>query len=401
MIRAITFTAENIKKEPQSSANSDNDVKKKLAQKGRYHDPLNHWSVKTALYSNELGAAINEIAPTLGLVLWVPTFMYMGADIYDKYKNDKDQYNPSSKRGVKRAVFQTFSTLVLPAMALYVGQKAASPFGMLSKRKLSLNAMDETYNHCKHFLTQCPNDTLENYDKFSTQLQNSLKNRINSLKTEHDKSNIFKKIGRYFSTDYSLIRADKNSLEKFAGEHAKKLFEYKEALESNKRPKGLSSKLFNEFSKEKYWQGIYGKDYIPQALKFTLKKYEKQLMFRTKLLKTAGGVGALLLLTKPIDYFTKHVLMDKLINPGIDMLTAKEFHKKHVVKNLLENKNQPKTSNTPDVHSTNTTASKPTEEAKDLAPSKVPDVKTEITPPTETLDVKSVKKSANETSKTK
>lgn len=48
-------------------------------------------------YSSEVGTAISEIAPKLGASLFAPTFMYLGADIYDKYKNDKDSYNPSGK----------------------------------------------------------------------------------------------------------------------------------------------------------------------------------------------------------------------------------------------------------------------------------------------------------------
>ena len=43
-------------------------------------------------YSNEIGTAISEIAPRLGTALWAPTFLYLGADLYDKYKNDKDSY---------------------------------------------------------------------------------------------------------------------------------------------------------------------------------------------------------------------------------------------------------------------------------------------------------------------
>ena len=44
------------------------------------------------MYSSEIGATVNEIAPKLTFALWVPSFMYLGADIYDKYKNDKNEF---------------------------------------------------------------------------------------------------------------------------------------------------------------------------------------------------------------------------------------------------------------------------------------------------------------------
>ena len=64
-------------------------------------------------YSNEIGTAISEIAPKLGTALWAPTFLYLGADIYDKYKNDKDNYKPSGKRALKRAIFQGMTSFLL------------------------------------------------------------------------------------------------------------------------------------------------------------------------------------------------------------------------------------------------------------------------------------------------
>ena len=69
-------------------------------QKYKYHDPLNRPIPVLMSYSSEIGTAISEIAPKLGAALWAPTFMYLGADIYDKYKNDKDNYNPSAKRAL-------------------------------------------------------------------------------------------------------------------------------------------------------------------------------------------------------------------------------------------------------------------------------------------------------------
>ena len=52
----------------------------------KYSDPLMKWPARGLAYTNELGAAISEVAPTLGTLLWIPALLYFGADIYDKYK---------------------------------------------------------------------------------------------------------------------------------------------------------------------------------------------------------------------------------------------------------------------------------------------------------------------------
>lgn len=80
-------------------------------------------------------ATVNEIAPKLTFALWVPSFMYLGADIYDKYKNDKNEFSPSSKRGVKEAIRQAFSFFILPTGATILGQKLTSPLGKAYQRQ--------------------------------------------------------------------------------------------------------------------------------------------------------------------------------------------------------------------------------------------------------------------------
>lgn len=102
-----------------------------------YKDPLNSWGIRALMYSSEIGATVNEIAPKLTFALWVPSFMYLGADIYDKYKNDKNEFSPSSKRGVKEAIRQAFSFFILPTAATILGQKLTSPLGKLISDKLS------------------------------------------------------------------------------------------------------------------------------------------------------------------------------------------------------------------------------------------------------------------------
>ena len=93
-------------------------------KKNKYQDPLNKKVPVLMSYSNEVGTAISEIAPKLGMALWAPTFMYLGADIYDKYKNDKDNYNPSARRALKRAIFQGLTSLVALPAVIFAAQSA-------------------------------------------------------------------------------------------------------------------------------------------------------------------------------------------------------------------------------------------------------------------------------------
>ena len=80
---ALNFTAQD--KNVEFNAN-----KKKKEKK--YKDPLANWPMRGLGYTNDIGVAINEIAPTAATLFWVPALMYFGADVYDKYKNKGNKY---------------------------------------------------------------------------------------------------------------------------------------------------------------------------------------------------------------------------------------------------------------------------------------------------------------------
>ena len=86
-------------------------------------DPLSKYPLRLCAYSNEIGAAISPINPALGTVLWAPALLYLGADIYDKYKNEDKTYNPSAKRSLRQAIFQGLASVILPTSAIKLGQK--------------------------------------------------------------------------------------------------------------------------------------------------------------------------------------------------------------------------------------------------------------------------------------
>ena len=82
-------------------------------------------------------------------------------------------------------------------------------------------------------------------------------------------------------------------------------------------------------------------DFAYQATRNALKEYQKSLIFKNKLLKTFGGITALILLANPINTFVDKQIMKKFISPGIDQL-SKEVVSESKMKTIFNN--MPKTS---------------------------------------------------------
>ena len=71
---------------PSESFRADN---KTVNQNGEYRDPLMRWPLRGAAFTNEVGEALRPIIGGYATLSWVPALMYIGADVYDKYKNNK------------------------------------------------------------------------------------------------------------------------------------------------------------------------------------------------------------------------------------------------------------------------------------------------------------------------
>lgn len=320
MINKITFTSTKpINKAPQ---NGPQPTEKELTDNNeQYQDPLSDWKIRSLSYSNEIGAALNVIAPRVGAALWIPTFMYLGADIYDKYKNDKNVYNPSSKRGLEQVISQSFTSILLPAVPILIGQKLTSPIGRIFSDRLSINEKDATIKHIHGFLDHAVGEIFENKDIYEEKLKTSLSNRINAIKHDIKTDNIFKKVYKFFNGDYALANTKKEKLEKFIQQNCQDIFEIKDDLLNGKKNDKISKKIYEQYMNDTpILEQLYGEDKGRQALRSTLKKYETSLIFRNKLIKTMGGIIALILLIKPIDLFTQKTLIEKVVDPGIDIL---------------------------------------------------------------------------------
>lgn len=289
----------------------------------KYKDPLSRKLPIIMSYSNEVGTAISEIAPKLGTALWAPTFMYLGADIYDKYKNDKNNYNPSGKRAFKRAIYQWLTSIVALPAVIIAGQFVTSPLGKLGKYGISGNAKDAVYKHIKNVIDQAHGNALENIENFKSLITETLENKIKVRNNEKKTINVFKRFyNTYFTDRYDLLSSDKSKILKFAQDNAIRTFEIKNALKHNDKTQ-IPSKVYKTYNKilpvmkEMYKEG----DYSYQATRNALKEYQNALIFKNKLLKTFGGLGTLLFLATPINTFVDKQLMKKYISPGIDQIS--------------------------------------------------------------------------------
>ena len=51
---------------------------------GEYKDPLMHWPLRGAAFTNEVGEALRPLIGNFATLSWAPALLYIGADIYDK-----------------------------------------------------------------------------------------------------------------------------------------------------------------------------------------------------------------------------------------------------------------------------------------------------------------------------
>lgn len=284
-----------------------------------YIDPLMKWPVRGLAYMNEIGVAISEVAPALGQALWIPTLMYLGADIYDKYKNNDMEYEPSGRRGAKQALFQGLASVTLPTCAVIVGQKLTSLAGAVSKSKLSLNTKEKISNYAidiisaGHLSKYAENET-ECKDAFKKGLTNVLNFRKNQKKLQDGKSffiEFLKNPAKALSYSPSAVSTDV-----YAEETISNLIKLrKELLDGGEKTKENIK-----------WHNLVDKSILKgvdkqTAVRDALVKYQKSMIAKGKVIKTVGGFIALGLTVKPIDNFVEHVILKKYIEPGLDKLT--------------------------------------------------------------------------------
>ena len=215
------------------------------------NDPLAKFPLRAFGYSNEVGAAVSAMpvwGKTAETLLWIPALMYLGADIYDKYRRGKegDYTKASATAAVEQAVFQALASVILPTAAVKMGQSVAGFTAKFGSSKLSASAQEELY---KKLLRDFDKGKFAKSDRVDTEgnvkrgidsvlskvMDNGFyaerKKTLRDLKTE----SLGAKIVRFFGhTQRPVVssRANLGTVENFLKIKAEKIYNIQTAFES-------------------------------------------------------------------------------------------------------------------------------------------------------------------------
>ena len=303
----------------------------KIEKRDGYSDPLLKWPLRGLAFTNDIGAAVMDIAPNLGLVLWIPALMYFGADIYDKYKTDEKEYSPSGKRAFKQAVFQACASVALPIAVVHAGQKAASKIAEnYSKDGLSLQLKEEVDQFTINMLKR---RKLKDYEsnplKFKSEFNEHIKLHLIDMENSRKTKNPLKILGRWIFGSKHDEKIDDKKFKKvidYADKNIDDIFEIRKDLLADKKPAKISDKLLKLFDSTKRSFAIDKNSIetpVEGAIKATLKQVQRDKLFKTKLLKTVGGFASLAVSIKFIDKFVENIIIDKVVEPGLDNIEAR------------------------------------------------------------------------------
>ncbi|MBD5401784.1 hypothetical protein HDR58_03140 [bacterium] len=281
--------------------NINAEKQQKPKQEKKYVDPLTSWPLRGLGYTNDVGIAINELAPSAARLFWIPALMYFGADIYDKYKNKGDKYKPNPERACSQAVFQACASIIFPAIFGHMGMSAFSHIDKLRGEKLSTNAKEQTMRFIKshtalHEVLEEGRDreeTLkkfnETFDKLYKAHQKNYKNK-NLLVKVYDNLLANSKLG-------AIANSDKETLKQYA---------------------------------KTQFLGILDNCKDTEVAKNVIDKK----IFRLKAWKSLGAFTAIILAAQPVDHFVEHIVkkfvrpqMAKIVNPRTNQMNDIKMEK--------------------------------------------------------------------------
>ncbi len=280
----LTFRADD------SNPNFDASEKKKKEKK--YVDPLANWPMRGLGYTNDIGVAINEIAPTTARLFWVPALMYFGADVYDKYKNKGNKYDPNAKRAFSQAVFQAFASIILPTVFGHIGQSAFSQLDKYKGNKISTNAKEQTLRFIDSHIAE--HDIFKenrNKDEIINKFINNFDIFYQNKKNNYQEKNIIVKI-----YDKLLANCKRGAI----------------ANSNEERIKDFAKKQFTNIL-----------DNCKTSAES--KKILDNKIFKLKAWKSLGAFTALLLTVKPIDVFVENIIIKKFVEPQMERFNFHTF----------------------------------------------------------------------------
>lgn len=266
--------------------------------KDKYDDPLLNWPLRGAAFTNEVGEAMRPIIGNAATLSWAPALLYIGADVYDKYKNDQTEYSPNSRRALKQAIFQGLASICLPIVAVKGGQSLFSLFGLCTKDKLTINTKEHINKHAQYFVA---NGQMHAFDGKDDECVKEFLKIISNNMDLSDK--------RHLKAAYTN---NKKNIHNFAEKTIKELIEMRKNLINPSAEYKLSDWYI------KYQDALKSGQTENVAVKSILNSYLKQNSYNGKFIKTIGGFIALGLAINPIDKFVEEVLIGKVVAPKLN-----------------------------------------------------------------------------------
>ena len=289
---------------------------------GEYVDPLMRWPLRGAAFTNEVGEALRPLIGKYATLSWAPALLYIGADVYDKYKNNQTEYSPNSERCFKQAIFQGMASILLPLVAVKFGQNTFAQLGRLTKDKLSENTKENITQIAKEFVA---NGNMRAYrhseeeckNAFSEIVQNKLEFKKHASFFKHPLRKIANFIDDKFSKNIQRIDMDER-IKEYSEQKIEDLIELRKSL-LNPSTETKKSKIY-----ETYINALKSGQTENVAIKTTLTESLNKKGLSGKFVKTIGGFVALGLAIQPIDRFVEHVLIGKYVNTGIEKIKKHE-----------------------------------------------------------------------------
>lgn len=269
---------------------------------GDYKDPLMRWPLRGAAFTNEIGEALRPVIGSYATLSWVPALLYIGADVYDKYKNDQTEYSPDSRRCLKQAVFQGMASIFLPLVAVKIGQNSISQIGKFSKDKIGLNTKEHISKLAEQFIA---NGKMRAFDGKDEECINEFLNIVTDARDYQHNKNSIKKYLRF-------KKQNNEKISEFSRKTITELIELRKKI-INPSDEFKNSKWYKLFEKD-----VKGGQTKNVAVKSVLSKFQQSKMLSGNFVKTLGGFIALGIAIKPIDYFVENVLIGKYVGPEID-----------------------------------------------------------------------------------
>ena len=288
---------------------------------GEYNDPLMKMPVRAMAFTSEVGESLRPLIGNYATLSWAPVLLYIGADVYDKYKNDKTEYSPSSRRFLKQAIFQGIASMLLPLVAVKAGQNLFSMFGLFCKNKLTINTEENIQRIMRQFIKNGNLHAYANDDKACAEKFMNVVHSNLAFKTERDgSSNSIKK---------HLQRFENIIIEKLGINKLKKVDKYSQNL--LKDVVDLRKKILNpteEFKLTpiytKFQKAMNAGQSQNVAIKTVLIDKLSKSSFGGKIIKSLGGFAAIAVLIKPIDEFVEHTLIGKVVEPQLNKVGRKK-----------------------------------------------------------------------------